>query len=319
MTVKHTDLLSNASTEWPQKAYENQSFLHSPDARPIRVLCELTEPQGRFRREKVRNTIVFFGSARTLPQEVAERNLEDIERQLAQNGSADSTDSNGAASTELRQQQSLARRALIMSRYYEDAVGLSKKLTEWSQQIAGEPQQFVICSGGGPGIMEAANRGAVSAGGKSVALNISLPFENPNTYQTDELAFEFHYFFVRKYWFFYLAKALVVFPGGCGTMDELFELLTLIQTKKTTKYMPIVLYGSEYWKEVLNFEAMVKWGTISSDDLKLFHFFDDIEQTFTFLTQELEAHYLHSLSDAPHTGAGDKDTDFLDPLVPHRE
>ena len=231
MTVKYTDLLSNASTEWPQKAYENQSFLHSPDARPIRVLCELTEPESRFRRQNVRNTIVFFGSARTLPQEVAERNLEDIERQLAHNGLADSSSS---ASTELRQRQSLARRALIMSRYYEDAVGLSKKLTEWSQQIANERQQFVICSGGGPGIMEAANRGAVSAGGKSVALNISLPFENPNTYQTDELAFEFHYFFVRKYWFFYLAKALVVFPGGCGTMDELFELLTLIQTKKTT-------------------------------------------------------------------------------------
>lgn len=300
MTTRHTDLLSNASTEWPQKAYENLTFLHSPDARPIRVLCELTEPESRFRRQKVRNTIVFFGSARTLPQDVAERNLADIEHQLAQNGSA---------SPDLRQQQRKARQALIMSRYYEDAVVLSKKLTEWSLEIAKARDRFIICSGGGPGIMEAANRGAQNAGGRSVSLNISLPFETPNEYQADELAFEFHYFFIRKYWFFYLAKALVVFPGGCGTMDELFELLTLIQTKKTKKYMPIVLYGSEYWHEVINFEAMVKWGTISPDDLKLFHFFDDIEQAFTFLTQELIAHYLRD-------AAEDGETDFFDPLMP---
>ena len=141
--------------------------------------------------------------------------------------------------------------------------------------------------------MEAANRGVRNAGGRSVGLNISLPFEqDPNPYQSQELAFEFHYFFMRKFWFVYLAKALVVFPGGFGTMDEMFELLTLVQTQKTRKYMPILLYGSEFWKDVINLDALAKWGVISPGDLNLFQFSDDVDDAFRYLKTELTELYL---------------------------
>ena len=244
---------------WPLKAYKNLDFLNSPDARVIRVLAEFVEPQGRLRRANVHNTVVFFGSAR-------------------------------AAAPEDKSRDEGAGR---LSRYYGHAATLAKNLSRWSQTIENPQKRFYVCTGGGPGIMEAANRGAHDAGADSVGLNISLPMEqHPNPYQKQELSFEFHYFFIRKFWFFYLAKALVVFPGGVGTLDELFELLTLVQTNKTSKYMPIVLFGSEFWNEVVNFEALVKWGTISKEDLELFRIFDDVDDAFEYLKAELTKYYV---------------------------
>ncbi|NLX06111.1 MAG: LOG family protein [Phycisphaerae bacterium] len=268
-------------TRWLMKAYENIEFLKSPDARSVRVLCELVESEARLRRHHIRNTIVFFGSTRILPRQTAQKMLQD-----KKTGNHDRrTD---------QQIQEQAQRDLVMSRYYEDAVELARRLTEWSLAIPDPRRRFTICTGGGPGIMEAGNRGASLAGGESIGLNISLPFEQvPNPYQTRNISFEFHYFFIRKFWFFYLAKALVVFPGGFGTMDELFELLTLVQTRKTKKYMPIIIYGPEYWNEVFNFDALVKWGTISPEDLTLFQFFDDVDSTFEYLKAELLEHYVN--------------------------
>lgn len=274
----------------PEKAYKNLSFLNSPDARHIRVLCEFVEPGRRFRRQRVRDTIVFFGSARTLSPEKAAEQLEAAQAAVA----ADPNPSE-AAHAALR----MAERAVKHARFYADAVQLSARLTEWSEALPKSGYRFVICSGGGPGIMEAANRGSHEAGGRSVALNISLPFEQAgNPYQTSDLAFEFHYFFVRKFWFVYLAKAFVVFPGGFGTMDELFEVLTLVQTQKSAKPMPIILYGREYWEEVINFQALVDWGTISASDLDLFHVCDSIDEAYDYLTKQLTRHYLNPPDDA---------------------
>jgi uncharacterized protein (TIGR00730 family) len=270
---------NNTHLKWPLKAYKNLDFLNSPDARTVRVLCEFLEPAARFRHLHVRNTIVFFGSTRILTREKAEQNLRQLENECS---------AGAGAQESLKEKIEHARRALIMSRYYEEAALLAEKLTRWSLSIENPAKRFYICSGGGPGIMEAANLGAQNADGPSIGLNISLPFEQtPNSYQTKELSFEFHYFFVRKYWFFYLGKALVIFPGGFGTMDELFELLTIVQTHKTKKYMPIILYGTEYWNELINFNAMVKWGTIKEEDLSLFRFFDDVDSAFEFLRDEL--------------------------------
>ncbi len=265
----------------PEKSYTNLEFLHSPEARNIRVLCELTEPKNRLFKQKVHSTIVFFGSARTLSPEEAEKKI----------SSWDLSPADAPPSIAERERQTRVLRR--MAQYYQDAVDLADKLTRWSMKIQDATKRFYICSGGGPGMMEAACRGASQAGGKSLGLNISLPFEQiPNCYQTPELAFEFHYFFVRKFWFFYLAKALVIFPGGFGTLDELSDLLTLVQTKKTHKYMPIIIYGTEYWNQVLDFAAMVDWGTLGPEDLKLFHYFDDVDAAFDFLTRELSTHYL---------------------------
>ena len=222
-------------------AYLNERFLNSPDARALRMLAEYLEPLAHFRRETIRDTVVFFGSAR-----------------LRQDGP--------------------------LFRYYEEARLLAKLLTEWSAEFTNGAYRFAVCTGGGPGIMEAANRGARDAEGKTVGLNIGLPFEQiPNPYITPELSFEFHYFFMRKFWFAYLAKALVVFPGGFGTMDELFELLTLTQTQKLKKQVTILLYGSEYWKEIINFDALVKHDMISPEDLKLFQYADDPQSAFEIL------------------------------------
>jgi uncharacterized protein (TIGR00730 family) len=262
----------------PVKAYKNLAFLASPDARRIRVLCEFAEPESRFRRLNVRDTIVFFGSARLIDRETAEAGLA---RRREENRRGDSGEN---AERLLRE----AERDLFMSRYYEDARQLARKLTQWSKSLTNRQKRFIVCSGGGPGIMEAANRGAADAGGLSVGLNISLPFEQlPNPYISRELNFEFHYFFVRKFWFVYLAKALVVFPGGFGTLDELFEILTLVQTAKTKKEMPIVVFGSDFWNEVLNFEALKRWGTISPEDLSLFSIHDDVDEAFEVLRDEL--------------------------------
>jgi len=268
------------------KSYENLEFLNSAAGRSIRVLCEFTEPEKRFRKHRVRNTIVFFGSARTLSHEDASGRVEVVKGQSVN----DFGDAKAYEQAVMR-----AETDLKMARYYEDARELAGKLTQWSKSLPTPARQFTIASGGGPGIMEAANRGAHEVGGKSVGLNISLPFEqDPNPYQTWDISFEFHYFFIRKFWFFYLAKALVVFPGGFGTMDELFELLTLVQTGKTKKFMPIIIYGTEFWKDVVNFDNLAKWGTISPDDLDLFKFADDPDTAFNYLKEQLTKHYLAS-------------------------
>jgi uncharacterized protein (TIGR00730 family) len=275
----------NQSTPgWLTKSYDNSEFLHSPAARNIRVLSELTEPASRFRKHKVHNTVVFFGSARAFPLKVAQKALKDIEKNVK---------SSQSPSAKLKTEYEQAKRDVAMSRYYEDAVNLSEKLTRWFLELEKIDKHFKICSGGGPGIMEAANRGALNANGESVGLNISIPSEQiPNIYQTKDLACEFHYFFIRKFWFFYLAKALVIFPGGYGTMDELFELLTLIQTEKTKKQMPVVLYDSTYWNDVVNFNALLKWGVISKGDLDLFRLFDNVDDAFVYLKDALTKHYL---------------------------
>ena len=229
-------------------AYKNDAFLKSPMARSLRILSEYLEPLEHFRKHGIRDTVVFFGSAR------------------------------------IREDGPLAQ-------YYDGARKLAAMVTEWALGLPEDSVRFVICSGGGPGIMEAANRGADDAGGKTIGLNIGLPFEQlPNPYITPELNFEFHYFFMRKFWFSYLAKALVVFPGGFGTMDELFEILTLVQTKKLTKKITIILYGSQFWKEVINFDALVKYGTIAAADLELFHFADSPEEAMLLLKDGLAPH-----------------------------
>ncbi|MCP4631382.1 MAG: LOG family protein [candidate division Zixibacteria bacterium] len=274
-----------SQTDWLVKSYENPDFLHSPPARILRVLSEMIEPAHRFHKHKMWNTVVFFGSARTLSGRTARKNLKEIESRVKRSKQV---------SSKLKSEFKKAKRDVIMSQYYDDAVKLAEKLTLWFKEIESEYRRFTICTGGGPGIMEAANRGAKKAKGESVGLNISLPFEqDPNPYQTRELSFEFHYFFIRKFWFFYLAKALVVFPGGYGTLDEFFDLLTIIQTEKTKKFMPVILYGSEYWNKVINIEEMFKWGTISESDLKLFKVYDDIDSAFEYLKSELLKRYIN--------------------------
>jgi uncharacterized protein (TIGR00730 family) len=237
-------------------AYREEAFLQSPDSRPLRILSEYLWPLSHFQSEKIQDTIVFFGSAR-----------------ITEDGS--------------------------LGRYYRDARELARLVTVWAESVAvpdscGEHRhRFVVCSGGGPGIMEAANRGASDANGKNIGLNIGLPFEQrPNPYITPELSFEFHYFFMRKFWFAYLAKALIVFPGGFGTLDELMEILTLAQTKKLESKILIVLYGSEFWHEILNFDALIKHGVISASDLNLFQFADSPESALKILKEGLTNYYL---------------------------
>jgi uncharacterized protein (TIGR00730 family) len=266
----------------PVKAYKNLDFLNGPDARIIRMMCEFLEPQSRFRDENIRQTIVFFGSARIRSKEESLATVESINRELLTQADGES---------ELQQQLKAAEHQLLMSNYYEEAVETARLLTEWSLTLPLE-DQWVICSGGGPGIMEAANRGAACAGGKSIGLNISLPHEQfPNPYISPGLNFEFHYFFMRKLWFVDLAQALIIFPGGFGTLDELLEVLTLVQTGKIRKKIPIVIYGTDYWREIINFEAMVKWGTISASDLDLFRFADTPQETVEYLKQQIQLCY----------------------------
>jgi uncharacterized protein (TIGR00730 family) len=263
-------------------AYENEQFLNSPDGRIFRLLSEYSEPLSRFRREQVQDTVVFFGSARIKSREYATNFLAGVR-------------SNGAGVPAAQHAQDLKRAesAVNMSRYYEDARRLARMLTEWTKQIPAKRHRFVVTTGGGPGIMEAANLGAHEAGGKTVGLNIALPFEqNPNQYITPSLNFEFHYFFMRKFWFAYLAKALVIFPGGFGTFDELFEILTLAQTEKLAKKIVVVIYGSEYWKKLINFEAMIDDGVISASDLDLFKMSDSPEESFEFLKDGLTKYHL---------------------------
>jgi uncharacterized protein (TIGR00730 family) len=263
-------------------AYENQPFLTSPDGRILRILAEYQEPLARFRREQIQDTVVFFGSARFQGSDAAKANLDAAEQDRAK-----------VPAAELQENIKRARAAVDMARYYEDARRLAFLLTEWSIQIPARRRRFVVTTGGGPGIMEAANRGAHEAAGKSIGLNINLPFEQyPNPYITPALNFEFHYFFMRKFWFAYLAKALVIFPGGFGTIDELFEILTLAQTDKLAKKILVVIYGSEYWHRIMNFQAFVDAGTISPNDLNLFKFVETPEDAFTFLRDGLTEYHL---------------------------
>ena len=263
-------------------AYENQPFINSPDGRILRILAEYQEPLSRFRREQIQDTVVFFGSARFQRGDAAKKNLSAVEKNDA-----------NAAVAQYEDNLKRARAAVDMARYYEDARRLAFLLTEWSIQIPARRRRFVVTTGGGPGIMEAANRGAQEAGGKSIGLNINLPLEqNPNSYITPSLNFEFHYFFMRKFWFAYLSKALVVFPGGFGTLDEMMEILTLAQTHKLAKKIVIVLYGTSYWKEIINFDALIRHGTIAPEDMDLFEFADDPEAALEILKEGLTRLYL---------------------------
>jgi uncharacterized protein (TIGR00730 family) len=263
-------------------AYENPAFLNSPDGRILRLLSEYSEPLSRFRREQIQDTVVFFGSARIHSHDNASTRLTEVRGNGAQ-----------AASGELAKHMKRAEAAVDMARYYEDARRLARLLTEWSTHIPAKRHRFVVTTGGGPGIMEAANLGAHEAGGKTIGLNINLPFEQcPNPYITPSLNFEFHYFFMRKFWFAYLSKALVIFPGGFGTLDELFEILTLAQTEKLAKKIVVVIYGSEYWKRIINFDAMADAGVISPSDLELFKMSDSPEESFEFLKDGLTKYHL---------------------------
>ena len=249
------------------KAYEDMRFLESKDARALRMLAEYLEPLSRFKRYGVQDTIVFMGSARILSREAAEMAL-----------SAAEASGSGVAA---------ARTALELSTYYEAARELSNRLTSWSKKLDHDKRRFVVCTGGGPGIMEAANRGASEAKGLNVGLTISIPEEFNNPYVSRELHIHFHYFFMRKFWFVYLAKAVVLFPGGFGTLDEFFEMLTLVQTRKMKKRMPIVLFGARFWDEVLNFDALAKHGTVSPGDVRLFHRTESVDEAYEIITHGL--------------------------------
>ena len=267
MTTKHG--------ESAPLAYENPQFLNSPDGRILRIMSEYAEPLARFRREQIQDTVVFFGSARFLSSEDANTLIQQLPHDA----------------DEATRKQALAKGE--MARYYEDARRMAYLLSEWAANIPARRKRFVVTTGGGPGIMEAANRGSREAGAKTIGLNIRLPFEQyPNPYITPSLNFDFHYFFMRKFWFAYLAKALVIFPGGFGTMDELFEILTLAQTQKLAKKILVVIYGREYWDRLINFQAFVDSGAISADDLQLFRVVDSPEEGFEYLKEGLTKYHL---------------------------
>jgi uncharacterized protein (TIGR00730 family) len=263
-------------------AYNHQEFLESEEGRPLRILAEYLEPLRRFKAENIQDTVVFYGSARIHSHEHARDALERLERQ-------------SVAPVEAEPHSPLERRrkAVEWSRYYEDARVLARMLTECSNSLDSPNHRFVVTSGGGPGIMEAANRGAAEAGGKTIGLNIRLPFEQGvNQYITEGLQFQFRYFFMRKFWFAYLAKALVIFPGGYGTLDEMFEILTLMQTEKLAKQIQIILYGSEYWDAILSLDPLSDWGAIAAGDVGLIKRVDTPQEAFVLLKSHLTEHHL---------------------------
>jgi uncharacterized protein (TIGR00730 family) len=271
-------------------AYEDPKFMESLAARPLRILAEYFDPLARLRQANVADTIVMFGSARIHSREQTLAHLEQVRRQAR-----------GRRTGEWREKISAARSNVEMSRYYEDARALSRRVTAWSMTLGMNPKRFVICSGGGPGIMEAANRGAAEAGGSSVGLSIQLPHEQrSNPYITPELNFCFHYFFMRKLWFAQMAKALIVFPGGFGTMDELWEMLTLLQTDKLSCHHLILIYGRKYWDKVLNWRHMVRTGTISKREYRLLQFADSVDEAFDRVRAQMEEHHLALDADWDH-------------------
>jgi uncharacterized protein (TIGR00730 family) len=286
-----------AALEKAPLAYENSAFLNGADGRLIRIVAEYLEPLARFRREQILDTVVFFGSARFRGREEADHELELLDNtgssQLAPSHEQPASVPQIVEGTASELQRKRAVAAVEMARYYEDARRLAGMLTHWAKGIPSRWHRFVVTSGGGPGIMEAANRGAYEAGGKTIGMNIRLPFEQaPNPYITPSLNFEFHYFFMRKLWFAYLSKALVVFPGGFGTLDEMFEILTLTQTHKLAKKTTVVIYGPEYWKKVFNLDVLVDTGAISPKDIELFQFADTPEQAFEMLRKGLTENHL---------------------------
>jgi uncharacterized protein (TIGR00730 family) len=263
-------------------AYLDRTFLERDEARPLRILAEYLEPLGRFRAQNIQDTVVFFGSARIHSRERAEEALNRLETRAGRRAEA-----------ELQAHLARSRKAVEWSRYYEEARELAFLLTTWSTSLESAHHRFVVTSGGGPGIMEAANRGAHEAGGKTIGLNIRLPFEQgANPYITDGLHFEFHYFFMRKFWFAYLAKALVIFPGGFGTLDEMFEILTLMQTEKLHKQIQILLYGTEYWDPIMNLNPMEEWGAVSPGDIDLVQRVNTPDEAFRLLKAHLTEHHL---------------------------
>jgi uncharacterized protein (TIGR00730 family) len=266
----------------PDLAYQDPIFMESLAARPLRILAEYIDPINRLRRAGVSDTIVMFGSARIQPRDKALAQLKKV-RQAAR----------GRRSGEWRTKIGAAESIVGMSRYYEDARELSRRITSWAMTLGSQPKRFVICSGGGPGIMEAANRGAAEAGGSSIGLSIQLPHEQrPNAYVSPELNFCFHYFFMRKLWFAQMAKALIVFPGGFGTMDELWEVLTLMQTRKISSHHLILIYGRKYWNKVIDWKHMVRTGTISLQEYKMLEFADTVDEAFSHVRSEMEKRHL---------------------------
>jgi uncharacterized protein (TIGR00730 family) len=266
----------------PDLMYKDPAFMESLPARPLRILAEYLDPMARLRLENIGDTIVMFGSARVQSRENALAHLHAVQAKAPKK-----------RTPEWRIKISAARSLVQMSRYYEDARELSHRITSWAMTLGSEPRRFVICSGGGPGIMEAANRGASEAGGPSVGLSIQLPHEqSSNRYISPELNFYFHYFFMRKLWFAQMAKALIVFPGGFGTMDELWEMLTLLQTNKLSSHHLILIYGRKYWDKVLNWRQMVRTGMINEKEYKLLQFADSVDEAFDHVRRDLEAHHL---------------------------
>lgn len=263
-------------------AYNNPEFMNSKAARSLRMMAEYYDPLVRLRRCAVGDAIVIFGSARILPHDVAQARLTKLLKQKKNQRKRDYR-------AKLRE----ARWDVDASKYYEDARELARRLTEWSMTLSNLPRRFVVCSGGGPGIMEAANRGAHEAGGKSIGLGIQLPFEQrPNKYISPELNFNFHYFFMRKLWFSQLSKALIVFPGGFGTMDELWEMLTLQQTGKLDPNNLILLYGRKYWKDVMNLKVMIRWRVINQRDYDMVQYADSVDEAFEKVRDGLVKHHM---------------------------
>jgi uncharacterized protein (TIGR00730 family) len=270
----------------PKAPHENSAFMRSTPARPIRILAEYLHPLAQLKKEGVGDTIVMFGSARIESHETAAARYTHLKGAKTRRMSKLKLKHHHAALRE-------AKSAVEMSRYYEEARQLSHRLTTWALSLGPRPRRFVVCSGGGPGIMEAANRGAYDAGGKSIGLSIELPHEQfANPYISPELSFNFHYFFMRKLWFAQIAKALIVFPGGFGTMDELWEMMTLSQTGKMPKHTLILIYGRKYWNDILNLKAMVRWGTINQDEFDQLQFADNVDEAFEVIRSGLEQYHM---------------------------
>jgi uncharacterized protein (TIGR00730 family) len=270
----------------PKAPHENQEFMQSTPARPIRILAEYLHPLAQLKKEGIGDTIVMFGSARIESHETAASRYTRLKMEKTGNMSKEKLKKHHVATRN-------AKSALEMSRYYEEARQLSYRLTSWALSLGSRPRRFVVCSGGGPGIMEAANRGAHEAGGKSIGLSIELPHEQfANPYISHELSFNFHYFFMRKLWFAQIAKALIVFPGGFGTMDELWEMMTLWQTGKMPKHTLILIYGRKYWTDVLNLKAMVRWGTINQDEFDQLQYADNVDEAFELIRSGLEKYHM---------------------------